>query len=325
MKKWVVFIISSITVLILLLWWHNEAPVSGGIYPEKHTGLEMVVVDDGDIMVPITLPVRWIKSYPWEKVPTIYEVQLIDEGNDIFASLTGEYKLQIPYPEESKWYDRNILGEIELHLNGAMVAEEWGITTNAIESTLEREFLLNRITLNSKNKRLDFLIENNYRYELITQDTEVESQWQMEGLQYLFVEDDYYVATGFIVRLSGSKGHQLEKIGFWLPGMSNEYYDGSVLYSYNPNTDQYNNSTSEFKGEVLKLPHKIDANSLLIYFPFTKEIMTASGDSLVRLKPYFQFTDVHGASYYAGGVQGSGGPLNRSVPWNEHMYLPNRD
>lgn len=320
MKRLGIMAVVGIFPLAFMIWWYSEAPVRGGIYPEKHKGLEVVVIDEEEFMVPITLPVRWIKTHPWEKPPVINEISFIDDSDKIFAALGGEYELRIPHSSEVKWYNRNVGGEVELYLNGASFAEVGSISTTTIKESLEKEFALNQISMTVKNKKVKFPVDNHYKYRLITKNEQDTSQG-LEGYMYFFVGGNYDLPEGFLVRLAGMSGQTLEKILFWLPGMTNDYYEGEVLYHYDHDFDQYNNATDQFDGEQLSLPLEIKNSSLLIYFPFTPEIMEVSGDSLVRLMPYFHLKNSNGDRYYVGG-SGSIGSLDRRLPWNELIYIP---
>ncbi|RXI99847.1 hypothetical protein DS745_13275 [Anaerobacillus alkaliphilus] len=319
MRKWAPIIVIS-CLLLFFIWWNSEAPVGGGVYPEKQVGVELLVVEEGSLLVPMTLPVRWIKTYPWEQTPVLNEISLFDEEGNIISAIGGEYKLRIPH--EYDWYDRNIQGEIELYLNGASFAEEGSISTTTLKDSVNTMYSLNRISLVNNQKRRNFPIDNNYQYHL-KPEIGIEKLWEMQGLMYFFLDQNFDTPNGFLITLTGKPGHSLEEIGFWLPGMPPNYFEEHVQYNYTSNTDQYNNSSEDFVGENLFFPETLEERSMVIYFPFTPEMIDAAGDSLLRLMPYFHLRNEVGESYFTGGY-GSIGPLDRTISWGEFIYKPDK-
>lgn len=300
----------------LYAWWYFQAPVASGVYPQKHVGLEMVEVEEDQVMVPINLEVRWIKAFPWEKPPVINEISFFDESNRVFAALGGEIQLHVPGYQ--KWYERNVGSEIQLYLNGASFAEPGSVSTTAIENKLSNEYQLDRISIVRDNKRLNFPIEKNYVFHPIHKNYDKKG-WSFEGLTFLVLDHDYDNPKGLIVNLKGNKGHTLERIGFWLPGMTASYLREEVQYNHRLNMDSYLNTKEPFDGKQLQLPYETESTSMLIYFPFTEEMLNKNSDTLVRLMPYFQFS-FDEENYIVGGNAGSIGNLQRQN-WKDLIYL----
>lgn len=317
MKKWAVITFISFSC-IGFIWWYNVSPLNGGIYPEKQVGLELVKVEKDNLLVSINVPVRWIKTFPWEKPPTINELSLVDENGDIFSAIGGEYQLQIP--DNYKWYEKNVYAQVPLYLNGASFAEEGSIATTAIGERLNEEYVIDQILISVKNKPTTFSVNNNYKYQ-VHNNYEQEQDWRMEGLMYFY--GDFETPKGFIVRLEGKAGHTMEEVGFWLPGMPDNYYGEEVLYSYIDDLDYYNNTATEFVGETLHLPHTVENDSIALYFPFTSEMVEASKNSLVRIMPFYYLKNETGKQYLIDG-SGTIGPIDRNLSVNELIYKPTK-
>ena len=204
-----------------------QASVSGGLYPEKRAGLEVVEINEGDTMAEISFPVRWIKNTPFEKPPTINEIKFLDENNEVFALMEGPLQLRIPY--KYKWHERNTYGEIEVFLNGHRVVKgEHSSVIRPIENELPYEFKLSSVVMTVNEKEYEFSFEERYRYQFVQK-----GKNRTDGLQALF---NYFtdlhlnsLPKGLVVNLTGLKGQTLEDIMFWLPGMHDNYFGNEVL------------------------------------------------------------------------------------------------
>lgn len=308
MKKWVIIALLIMVVMVPIIWWSIQASVPSGIYPVKHGGSLVLEYEDNSSMVEFRLPVKWVKTYPWDDLPVLEEINLLDNEGDTIASIVGDYTLWI-IPEQNKWNKRLVDGEIEFFINGEQVKEDGGMTATPKSNSIKGTYIPSQLKFAFENETYTFSLENSYKLYLIPLlNNDSTTSWRVERLMPLH-EHGTFTTKGYLVDLIGSKGATLEDILFWLPGMTVDYYNGKALYSYDVDINQFLNENDTFQGEQLNLPLKLESNHLLLYFPITKEIRSQVKNSFVHFIPYFKFSGEDGNVYYNGGM-GSIGPLD---------------
>ncbi|MBU9720153.1 MULTISPECIES: hypothetical protein [Bacillaceae] len=317
MKKWLILFSIILAIIIPLLWWHQLVPVPSGVYPEKHTGVVVLDMEDDVDVITYELPVRWIKTHPWESRPTLKNIQLIDSDNDIISKTKGEMSIHVN-DHDNKWHERNIPAVIEIPINGERLVRETTHVTTSIDSMKEHYFL-KQLNMTYKGEEVSFPMENTYKLVPISNlsANTTSNTWNIEGA--IQVLDDLHT-EGFIYHLSGPVNAVLEDILFWLPGMNDDYHENEILYSFE-GSERYWDQPSEFKGDPIELPLTLETGELLLYFPFTEEIVEEIKDSLYRSMPFLKMND-GGLKYYTGISGMDSGLFDRGEKWENHLIMP---
>jgi len=323
MKKFfiLIFLLFGVVVVSFSIWWNTQSSVPGGVYLEKHAGSVILEVD-GDLPIPVfELPVRWVKSHPWEDPPVIEDITMLNQDGTVITSLKGEYKVWVD-SRFNEWHTRSVATHIELYINGGSVADKSGVATMPLFDTLKESYLPEELSITINGEVLRFSMKDTYHIIPIKkEDIKSIQGWGLEGSMYVF--DETYKSKGFIVELTGRSGAILKDILFWLPGMTENYNQTEILYSLEEDLDQYLNNSNGFEGKPITFPLKIDSNAMLIYFPFTPDMEKLLNGSVIHLHPYFKFSKSEtGQGYYTGG-SGMTGSFNKDSEVEDELIMPN--
>jgi hypothetical protein len=318
MKKWLISIFSIVgMVVISITWWFLQSPVSSGIYLEKHTGSEVIEIEENETMMEFSLPVQWVKSHPWEKPPVLNDVVLRDQHGEVIASIQGEYPLSID-ERDNDWKARMAPGTIELYINGERTPMDGGFSITSISDSLQNEYLLNQLHLSFKGEELVFSMDNSFKL-LPTEKkgANLRHRWEVQTLRPLHDEQDE--TQGLIIRLEGPADSVLEEILFWLSGMSEDYFENHVLYSFDGNIDENMDEKYKFEGETLTLPLTLTSEELTLFLPYTPSILAEIEHSIVHLGPFILISDKDHQEYYSGGMR-TRGPYDHN--WEGYLIEP---
>ena len=101
-KLWITLSLLIGILLIFSIWWIMKPSASAGVYPEKHAGSVVLEIEDDESMLLFQLPVRWIKSHPWEDPPIFEDINLLNKDGTTIASIKGQYQLKVD-PSNNHW------------------------------------------------------------------------------------------------------------------------------------------------------------------------------------------------------------------------------
>ncbi|WP_078553454.1 hypothetical protein [Bacillus alkalicellulosilyticus] len=325
MKKWfVAFILFFFLLLVSSLLWYTQASTSSGIYPEKHTGL-VGLPFDGTSSLEYELPVRWIKSHPWEKEPIIEDLLLYDQTGIQIAKITGQYQID---SHDHNWYERNVGGYIQLYLQGEMTADSSRHSVIWNYESLPTSFQPSKLTMTYGGKQATFSLKDQLRIVPIPTDDFLPYENDILGVQGIMffneLDNTQQQPNGLLVTLSHHENVILEDLLFWLPGMTDDYFEKEASYIFDITADEFSNSTELFSGEPLLFPLELSGHTTtVLYFPFTEAIKEQNSDSNTRFIPYITYSTSKGERYLTGGG-GMVGPLNREKQWKDLFILPNQ-
>ncbi|MGY3715080.1 hypothetical protein ACWE42_06110 [Sutcliffiella cohnii] len=289
----IVFLFTIICFTISIVWWSTQSNVSSGIYPLNSGGSIVLTVEENIPIASFSLPVVWVKAHPWQKTPTIDKLIFRDDKGNVFSKMEGEYILQVD--EDLPWYKRNIHSEVEMMINGESKVTIGERTMTSIKDSFDENYMLNSLQLQVNGMEETFSMDKTYQFTLIGNEDQVShNRWVMNGLLG-------FNGTGYIFRLDGPKGDVLERILFWLPGMT-ENDINNMMYTFDDDFDLYSNELDEFNGEPLTLPLAMTEREILLYIPLSSEIIDELKGKIVYLLPYFQFRNQDGDLYYSGGM-----------------------
>ena len=315
-KLWVTLSLLIGLVLIFSIWWILKPSASAGVYPEKHAGSVVLEIKDDESMLLFQLPVRWIKSHPWEDSPIFEDIKLLNKDGTTIASINGQYQLKVDPNQDHR--NNHMRAEIEFYINGESFTESNGISTKQLSDTLLDFYLPEQLIMTSKGETYHFSMKDTYKIIPIQKkSTNYSHGWNIEGMMP-FIDEDTNGVKGFVVELEGPRDSILEDILFWLPGMPDDYLKSKTVFSMSDDMDQYLNNHT-FEGKPLTLPLKIESDVILIYFPITADIEEKVNDSYIHLKPYFKFENKQGMDYVTGG-SGSTGQFDKNRKF-EHLLI----
>ncbi|MGM7683698.1 hypothetical protein ACSVDA_16295 [Cytobacillus sp. Hm23] len=323
-KKWLLstFVLLMLVIIVIpLLWWNMRSSLPSGLYVEKQVGSVGVEMGEHEWGLEFALPVQWKKASPWEDIPILDEITLLNSYGDIIASVRGKFPLKVEVNKDNLLTERLISGEIELSINGERILDDRGFTLRTpLSSTIQASYFPHELRLSFNGEQMIFPMKGSYKiFPIIETMTDYRpSAWHVEGMM-VHQDEGSNITKGYIVKLQGPKGSTLKDILFWLPGMTNEYYSNHVLYSLDENWDRYD--FDQFEGEPLSLALTIKSNNLLVYFPITDEIRTNINKTIVHVRPYFTFLDEDNIEYYTGG-SGSVGPFEDGISKEELLIAP---
>lgn len=324
MKKFfmILLLLFGLVVISFTVWWNVQSSVPGGVYLENHAGSVFLEVDADSTMTVFELPVRWVKSYPWEEPPIIEDITMLNKDGTTISSLRGKYKVEVD-SRFNQWHTRSVATKIELYINGESMGDKSSMRTKPISDTLQETYIPEQLSIMVKGEVLRFSMKDTYRILLIKKEAmQSTNGWNSEGLK-IVIDNDTVKAKGFIIKLAGSSGAILKEILFWLPGMAEDYKHTEILYSLAGDIDQSLNNSNEFEGKPITYPLKVDSKEMLIYFPFTPDMDKVVNESMVHLTPYFKFSNKEaGQDYFIGG-SGMSGSFNKDREVEDELIKPN--
>lgn len=323
MKKFLMifFLLFGVVVISFSVWWNMESSVQGGVYLENHAGSVFLEVDTDTSMPVFELPVRWVKSHPWEDPPVIEDITMLNKDGTTITSLRGEYKIEVD-SRYYQWHNRKVATDIELYINGGSIADKSGVATMPLSDTLQEIYIPEHLSITIKGEVFSFPMKDTYQIIPIKKEAINSMQgWGLEGSMHVL--DETNKPKGFIVKLTGRSGAILKDILFWLPGMAEDYSQTEILYSLSGDMDQYLNNRNEFEGKPITYPLKMESNEILIYFPFTPDMKNVVNESVIHLFPHFKYSNSEtGRDYYTGG-SGMSGSRNKDRKVEDELIKPN--
>lgn len=199
-------------VLIFSMWWIMKPSTSAGVYPEKHAGTVVLEIEDDESMLLFHLPVRWIKSHPWENPPIFEDIELLNKDETIIASINGQYQLKVD-PNQDYW-NNHMSAEIEFYINGESFKESNGISTKELSDSLLDFYLPEQLIMTSKGETYHFSMKDTYKVIPIPKkSTNYSHGWKIEGMMP-FIDEDTSRITGFVVELEGQEIQYLKTYYF---------------------------------------------------------------------------------------------------------------
>ncbi|ADU28895.1 hypothetical protein [Evansella cellulosilytica] len=315
MKKWMLLITLLLLAIFLIWWWMSKAPVSSGIYPERQAGLIVIEIDEEERMVDFHLPVRWIKTQPWEQPPMIDDAILYNEKGEVIAHIEGEFILEID-ERRNAWNRRNVPAIIPFSINGEKVIHETGEILYPLNDALYENYYVDRLELTFNDERLTFHMESTYKLHPLMEENDDIPNGEVESTMPLR-DQDTETNIGFLVQLSGAT---IEDIMYWLPGMDENYIKNDMLVSEDAVMDDYLQGSASFEGENFSLPLELESNRALLFFPYTDKMVKEVEQSIIHTIPYFKISDTDG-TYIIGGA-GTIYPFDREKEWEELLILP---
>ncbi|GAA0337736.1 hypothetical protein GCM10008967_29990 [Bacillus carboniphilus] len=318
MKRWVVALFLILLLFTPMIWWYFQAPIASGLYPEKGAGSIVLEESILENTADLVLPAVWIRSSPWEDPPNIEHVELVGQNGGTIGTIDGEYTLRVD--PETPWHQRVVTTQIEMTVNGEIIARKGGKSITPLSNTLESEYLIEELNLSFEGESLSFPMTNTYKIHTIIENRGYSSGfWRQEGMMYLY-DQEIEERMGIIINLRGPSTAKLEEIIFWLPGMPDDYYMQYPRYSYEDTLDDYLNNDT-FEGKPLTVPFTFTKPNALIYLPFTEEMKEKMKGAKVYLLPYFTFSTSDNQVYHTGGG-GSVGRWGQDIDWKEKLIMP---
>lgn len=190
-------------------------------------------MEENFVMVDFEIPVRWIKSHPWEKVPSLKNITLTDENGKAISTIQGEFRLLVEN-RENQWHKRNVSATLEMSINGEHIVTEIGYVTKPLSDTLQDEYFIEQLDMTYKGHNLLYLMKNTYKliptFNLSNLSVE---KWRVDDS--IPVRDADSNTQGYIYELTGQENMVLEEILFWLPGVTDEHFKNKILYSFSGN------------------------------------------------------------------------------------------
>ncbi len=300
--------------MVPFIWWGDQSDLPNGIHFEKQSGSIVMQVDDS-FTAPFQIPVVWVKSHPWEKPPVINNLLLLNQSGEKIAAINGEYHLENSLSQRSNWYEREVRGEVEFILNGDKTMDDFGYTTKPISNTLKESYVPTELQLTYEgnpyvytfDKLLKLLTfhENNY---------ELNSSWEIDSFYFHHQGEPEPKIKGLFLEANVIPDTKLEEILLWLPGMPEDYFEEYAQYTFDTDSIQASNTTSSFGGKPLTLPLEISSSNILLYFPFTDEMVETIGGSTLNLFPHFKVEDKNGNIFYRDG----GGMVGKLSDEDDH-------
>ncbi|WP_047983103.1 hypothetical protein [Ornithinibacillus californiensis] len=317
MKKNLLIILLLLVIIAPFIWWGNQSDLPNGIHIEKQSGLLVLQVDDS-LTAPFQIPVVWVKSHPWEKPPVIKDLLLLNQSGEEIAVINGEYLLENSFSQQINWYEREVKGEVEFILNGDKTMESFGHRITPLSDTLKESYVPEELRLTYDENTLTYTFDNLLKLTTFHENSyQLDRSWEVRSFYFCHQGDIEPKIKGLFLEANVIPNTKLEEILFWLPGMPEGYFEEHAQYTFDAKTIESVDSTSSFDGEPLTLPLEVISSDILIYLPFTDEMIETIGSSTVTLFPYFKVEDNNGEVSY----RSSGGMVGQITEGESKQYL----
>jgi hypothetical protein len=305
-KKYLLIISLLLICFAPFIWWGTQSDLSNGIHVEKQSGLLVLQVDDS-LTAPFKIPVVWVKSHPWEKPPIINDLLLLNQAGEEIAVIKGEYHLENTFSQQVKWYEREVKSEVEFILNGDKTMESFGHSITPLSDTLKESYIPEELRLTYDGNTLSYTFDNLLKLTAFHEDSyQLDRSWEVSSFYFDHQGNAEQKITGLFLEANVIPNTKLEEILFWLPGMPEGYFEEHAQYTFDAKPIEAVDTTGSIDGKQLTLPLEVSSSDILLYLPFTDEMIESIGDSTVNLFPYFKVEDNNGDVSYrdSGGMVG---------------------